>query len=1027
MTDDTRFGKLAEIVLEARALPPEDRDAFLKEACTGDPELHVAALRLAQVPTAAAERLEHFNPFAEVERPQLEPGAVFDKYRIERKLGDGGMSTVYLARSIRSNHPVALKFLSPSGLRFSAEEHTLLGELSHDNIARLFYSDVTEDDIPYLVMEYVEGEQIAKYCESRALSLDDRLNLFRLVCKGIQHAHSAPIVHRDIKPDNILVTDEGVPKILDFGIARALPADLKAVTLTQAEFAPMTLAFASPEQVLRKHTGIPSDIYSLGVLLCVLLTGRLPYRVRTIGDLYTAIPTQEPTRPSELLQAPRKENPTGELHYPYFGPAPPPGEVRHLRKRLEGDLDAIALKALRKEPETRYQTVAELAADIGRYLVHQPVTARKDSKIYRIAKFLGKYRWAALALSSIILGLLVYTSILLKQRQEITRQRDRARAEAERALQTITFVKGMFESTDPLVQANPNIRAIDLLTRAADDLRRNKGMPPALKASLLSTVGELLNNHGFYSQADSILKEAIQIQSKEPIEDPLELALSLGRLGSVYNGLGKYKEGAKVLEESLAIFRDYPGGPPIEVISTISSLGAIKLRLGEYTAAESLFRRAIELHRKKIPSETQHLAIALHALAQVLSERGDSVSADAHYREALGIMQRLYGARSFQAATVLEGMAIFYYKRGNYSRAEAILRTVVRIATERLGPDHPYVLGSLHNLAGVLAAEGKFDEALSLHQKVFAERRRTLGLDHLSTIRSLAQIGSTLASRGDLTAAERSVREALEQKRRLLPKEHPEIAASINNLAFILQERGDLEGADKQYLIALSIYKRLYGENHGSVAMILGNRATIALALGRLSEAESLCRRALAISRGLYKGEHIGVASNLNDLATVLIEQGRYKEAAAILNDSLALAERIDANGLIVGSIKLLQGDLYTKSKSGNCEIPSRDGLAILLTKLSSDNWRIADAQSTLGGCLASIGKYTEAERLLNRSLSALREAKGAHSRSTILAARRLVSLYESLGKPAKAAEYRRLFTVSTPRAATSARSFSYR
>jgi eukaryotic-like serine/threonine-protein kinase len=335
MANETRFSKLADLVLNARALPAEERDAFLKRACGNDADLYAAALRLAQVPTAEADRLEQYNPLGpSPERPEFPSGAIFGKYRILQKIADGGMSTVYLAEHIKSRHKVAVKFLNPSGLRFSTREHELLGELSHDNIARLFDSDVIEDGTPYLVLEYVEGESLTAYCDTHSLPLEKRLELFFTICKGIQHAHSAPIVHRDIKPENVLIAKEGIPKIVDFGIARSLPPDIKAATLTHGAFQPMTLAFASPEQIIGPRVGIPSDIYSLGMLLCVLLTGRLPYQVRTAGELYTAIPTQQPTRPSDLLEAPLKENPRGELYYPYLGPAPPPGEPRWLRQRL---------------------------------------------------------------------------------------------------------------------------------------------------------------------------------------------------------------------------------------------------------------------------------------------------------------------------------------------------------------------------------------------------------------------------------------------------------------------------------------------------------------------------------------------------------------------------------------------------------------------------------------------------------------------------------------------------------------------
>jgi len=340
-----RWQEIKETVKEALDLPPEERRAFLAEI--RDEVLRAEAEALLAVSESRVEVFEHYQAIpVRAETPVFREGEGVGQYTIIRKLGEGGMSSVYLAEDGKHARRVALKILSGRSALPTAEEHRILSRLTHPNIATLYDSGTTEQDLRYVVMEFVEGSSIAVYCQEHAASFELRLGLFLKVCAAVAYAHRRLVAHRDLKPSNILVTADGEPKLLDFGIAKLLAPE-SAALITGRDERPLTVAFASPEQINGEPTTAATDIYSLGVLLCVLLTGRLPYQVKYYYDLPSAIRNHEAYRPSDLLETEDEES--------YL-----PGEEVTTKpfitsRQLTGDLDAIVLKALRKESERRYR------------------------------------------------------------------------------------------------------------------------------------------------------------------------------------------------------------------------------------------------------------------------------------------------------------------------------------------------------------------------------------------------------------------------------------------------------------------------------------------------------------------------------------------------------------------------------------------------------------------------------------------------------------------------------------------------
>jgi Tol biopolymer transport system component/serine/threonine protein kinase len=389
--DPDRWHRIEELLDAALELPTEARAEYLRHETSESAELFEQVWSILQAGEQSGSLLDspaaHFAaPLLSDEHADPAPPQRVGPYRIEKQIGEGGMGSVYLARRDdgQFDQRVALKVVR-HGLHLDARmvrrfrhERQILAALNHPGIARLLDGGLTEHGLPYFAMEYVEGEPIDRYCESRLLGIEARLHLFAHVCDALEHAHTKQIVHRDIKPSNILVTTTGEPRLLDFGIAKLLaPLDdgEHPVAHTRQSERLLTPEYASPEQLRGEPVGIASDVYCLGVLLYELLTGQRPFRraQRSAHDLERAVLEEDPTRPSEVV----RRDP--------------------LRRRLKGDLDTIVLTAMQKEAARRYASAAELAADVRRHLAGQPVRARGSSRAYRLRRWTARHRRAVVS------------------------------------------------------------------------------------------------------------------------------------------------------------------------------------------------------------------------------------------------------------------------------------------------------------------------------------------------------------------------------------------------------------------------------------------------------------------------------------------------------------------------------------------------------------------------------------------------------------------------------------------------------
>lgn len=879
----------------ALQLPPEQREVYLQAACAGDGTLlerirdlirfHEKGdgpLETPAVPPAPKATSVRSQPSGE------KPGDKIGNYKILQLIGEGGCGSVFMAeQELPVRRRVALKVIK-LGMdtknvmaRFEAERQAL-ALMDHPNIAKVFDAGATETGRPFFAMELVRGIKITEYCDRNNLSTNARLKLFKQVCQAIQHAHQKGIIHRDIKPSNILVTQhDGVPmpKVIDFGIAKATGQRLTDQTVfTEFDQFIGTPAYMSPEQAEVSGMDIDtrSDIYSLGVLLYELLTGRTPFDARELmkvglDAMRRAIREMEPPKPSTRLSTMLDTDLTTIARQRQAA-------TQKLIHLIRGDLDWIVMKSLEKDRTRRYETASSFAGDIEHFLNHEPVLARPPTALYRFQKLVRRNKVAFIAAtavaSAIVVGLVVSTSLYYRE-QAARRDADR---EAHRSRQVALFLEDMLKGVGPGVALGRDttlLREIlnKTLARVTNDLKEQ----PEVQAEICNTLGEVYRALGQSGKAEELHRSARSLLDRSRGAKRRDVAVSLNDLALVLRDQGKLPE------------------------------------------AEALQREALELRRKLHGNEHPEVAESLNNLALVLRSEGQLTEAEHLHHDALDMDLKLFGHDHLAVATSLNNLALALDANGKPADAEQCFRESLAIQKKVLGDHQPGLAITLDNLAFVLREEGKLDEAETLERQSLAMQRKIFGPEYPSVATAINNLGLILAAQGQTIPAEQLLREALAQRRKLLGPEHPELAASLHHLAALLREEKKRDEAGQLEGEALTMRKNIFGEASLAVADSLNNLALIRKDEHILAEAEGLFRQAAEIQQKLLGRDHPSLAATLNHLALVLCEEGKFSESEAILQQVLELRRKQfgDAHPSVTASLHDLTNVLALERKSG--------------------------------------------------------------------------------------------------------------
>jgi serine/threonine protein kinase/Tfp pilus assembly protein PilF len=855
-----QFKRLEELFDAAVELPPDRRHEFLVNACGGDGELLHRVERLlrhADKDTAAAG-LEDTARDAEASRVSdvtEPPGRRIGLYRIVKLIGEGGFGAVYEAEQEEPvRRRVALKIIK-LGMdtrqvvaRFEAERQAL-ALMDHSGIARVFEAGSTETGRPYFAMELVDGVAITEYCDGTGLSPRQRLDLLMRVCDAVQHAHQKGVIHRDLKPSNVLVTSrngEALPKVIDFGIAKAMRRRLTEKTLvTESGQLVGTPAYMSPEQAELGETDIDTrtDIYSLGALMYELLTGTTPFDAEAFRhlpypEIRRIIREKDPPTPSirvvglgeELLRVAKNRS----LE---------PGSLPRL---LRGDLDWIVMRALEKERGRRYATASELAADIGRYLRHEPVLASPPRMTYRVRKFIRRHRLGVTVGISMAVALLVAVAGMSWGLTRALRAEAKARSDAEAATQVSDFLVGLFDAAAPIRPNASSITAREILDRGAEKIKNDSDLQPLVRAQLIKTMG------------------------------------------NTYRSLALWKDARFLLEEALAIYRAELGDHHALVRDTLHDLAWTKLQDANRAVARRQLETVIEIYTKAHGPDEINLAHSRYLLANVLRDAGEHQAARSLYERVLESQEDFYGRDNVNVGWTLTNFGELLGLMADYEAARAMLERALRIMETYYGPDDLMVTYVLTDLAKVLEELGDFEQARPLFERTLAIREAVYGAEHPHTAWASLSLGQMLSLTGEHERAQRLLEHALAV---FESAGQGHAVHAITAYGPLLTSMGDFDRATQLYERAVPILERDFEPNHPELAKALHGFAVLHREQRRDDRAEALFDRALEIRETVLGPDHPHVAIVLFDLAVLYLRQNRVAEAVPLLERAVAIQE----------------------------------------------------------------------------------------------------------------------------------------
>jgi serine/threonine protein kinase/tetratricopeptide (TPR) repeat protein len=823
--DSTRWEKVQSLFHRAAELPPEAQAPFLEEMCAGDQALIVEVAAMLRHDAGGSSLLDRDvadlagRVMGEGVAPAL-ADQMFGPYRLTRVLGEGGMGVVCLGVRDDLGSVAAIKILrdawmSPARRERFASEQRILAQLNHPAIARLYDADTLPGGTPWLAMEYVEGVPLTQHCRAAGSSAADRIRLFRGVCEAVQHAHRHLVVHRDLKPSNILVTRDGLVKLLDFGISRRLDAIDRAAAPTLAAARLLTPAYAAPEQIRGEATTVQTDVYALGVILYELLAGRTPFDIARLppAEGERTLLEDEPPRPSLVARR----------HV---------AAVTDLSAAAWGDLDVVCLTAMQKDPAQRYGSVEALIRDIDHYLASEPLEARPDTIGYRARKFVRR-KWRPALAAAIVLSLAV--ALVAFYTVRLAAARNAAVAQAVRTDRIQRFMLKLFDGGEKDAGPADNLRVVTLVDRGV------------LEAQALD-------------------------------REPLVQAELYQTLGSIYQKLGKFDQADTLLRESLETRRSHLASGAPDVARGLTALALLRSDQARFDDAERLAREGLTSARSMLRADDPQIATATAALGQILEQRGAYPQAIAMLEDAVRLRSGP-GTVASDLAAALYDLANTHFYAGHYDVSESLNRRVLSLHQGQFGDAHPLVAEDLINLGAIQYERGRYVDAERFYRQALDINRTWYGKDSYRTASNLTMLGRCLYQEKRYDEAHDLLAEALAVQEHVFGKVHPRVASALNDLGNVAMGRNRLTEAEEDFRRIGEIYRSVYGKTHYLVGIATSNLAGVYMARNDYATAERMYGDAAALFAQTQSPTHLNTGIARIKLGRSLLRQGRPADA----------------------------------------------------------------------------------------------------------------------------------------------------
>lgn len=802
--DTKRWASLNTIIDEALELDHDESISFVVnyEGLSEDIRLEaISFLTSIQNSTNFWDRLieSNYELIEHIDEHEIEvkqggnsytPGQI-GPYKILREIASGGMGVVYLAERADGHLQitVALKVIKrecidENHIRQFTNERNILGKLNHPHIAHIYDGGITEQGRPYLVMEYVDGRPITKYCSENKCSIDDKLSLIEQICEGVNFAHSNLVVHRDLKPDNIFVKSNGACKILDFGIAKIIDSDgsLPDPDTHSPELKPFSIRHAAPEQLSGRVITTSTDVYGLGLLMYEVLTGTLPF------DLHQKTPR-------EAVQI------ITETPVP---PASSKADSKEVAKSLRGDLDAIIQKTLEKDPADRYQSAGDLLADIRSYQKNRPVSIKSDNKLYKLKKFTERNR----ATASIVLTLLIFLSgLTVYYVNSIKTEQQKAIANEQQATFIAGFMIDLFDASDPVSNISDTLTVYDILQSGVDKLN-SWDAPDVSKADIMISLGNAYKKIGDFEQSQTLLENAYEIyHARATGPDDSELLEPTYHLASLHNERRGFENAAHYYHRALSLLDQSPNQSPLITTDIYSGYGNTLSELGNPQLGILYLEKALVAFQRSDLSSNQLRNIQTN-LAQALRKNGEYEKSEALYKEILYALPADNQADLNIKATIHNNLGYLLKVQDRLEEAIVHYNQSLEINRYIYGPSHPNTRIVLNNIAGLYKALGHFEKAEEILDELIRINLETFGESHWRTGVAFQAIGILKLQSGNLRKSTSYFEKAASIYTEDLGPEHTWTNRAILYHALSRFNSPEQEFARKQFMEAFTLLKK---------------------------------------------------------------------------------------------------------------------------------------------------------------------------------------------------------------------------
>lgn len=866
LMDEARWVKVETIIDEALDLPPAERDTFIQIRCKDDLALKSEVTQLLESILNSQGWLEnpvaYKNDFYTEVSEDLESisskhsltGKQVGAYSIKEQIGEGGMGSVYLAeRSDKEfQHSVAIKIIrhgraTTSNIQRFKREQQILADLNHPGIATLHDGGVTDDGFLYIIMEYVDGLPIDEYCRQNNTSIDDKIALFKQVLQAVRHAHENLVIHRDLKPENILVNQSGNIKILDFGISKLLQEE--DASLTQTGVRLLTPKYAAPEQIREANITTGTDLYALGIIFYELLAGVPPYNFEDASqhEIEHTILQNDPSAPSSRV-----------------------GSAK-LKKKFRGDLDAIVLKAIRKEPEQRYRVANDFLSDLENYRKGLPVTARQDSVQYRSKKFLQRHKQSLATVTGILLLFIGFAGFYTWR---VAQERNQARFEAQRAEEVKNFMLSIFNSTNPdLVQHSvKDLTPAELLASGIKKVERELKNRPVIYIELMVAIGSALENLDDYETGAVALNKALIKSNKIYGPNSIQSANILRSLAGLYNTARKTKEAQELAEMSISILKQKNSPAQIDLAHSYSILAFNKALTGKYREARKYYLTADSLYIKSSNKKTVARHNNLDNLAEVEERLEEYELAESHFLEALQFYKDHYNGPQINITHTQSALADLYSFLGEYKKATQYLTRAAEIQKDLLGKDNAAIAATYSSLGLNYWELRELDKALKYIRKSLSLKEKYYGSNSMGYASELNNIAMIQETMGEYQEARNNYKKSIQIKEQLMEPDNTSLAISYYNFGSYLNRMGNHKEAITFLEKAIEIDAKKLGTESVGVAIDYNRLATISTDAGKYQKADTLFKKAWRIFNRELPEDHKRIAENL-------VEHGKLKLA----------------------------------------------------------------------------------------------------------------------------------------------------